>query len=268
MLDYIMLSQKFYLNRSFDASKINWEAYQDDKLSSLHAEVIKMNTVIEYASLPAALSMLKEIPENDLDLHSFIAKWVHDEHKHAFILKEYSRRFLPEGEASLHEFEEVTIKFSDSPMSVAEMMALHMCTELSVIRWYRKMADWHEEPLIKEIYKSLVLDEANHAGAFKAFLKKYYTKDDTKSILTIFQLFMNSRYFISIKAASTLDIDKKSVHSRLPNPELFDHFLQNVLKFNEQDQAKLQRTILRIASNLTGHEMNTPSDLKQYRKSL
>jgi hypothetical protein len=262
-----MLSQNFYLNRSFDASKIDWDSYQQTELSQINAEVIKMNTVIEYASLPAAMSMFKEIPE-DLDLHSFIAKWVHDEHKHAYILKEYSKRFIPNHEATLHDFEEVAIPFSDSPMSVAEMMALHLCTELSVIRWYRKMADWHTEPLIKYIYKNLVLDEANHAGAFKSFMKKYYTKENEKGILTIFQLFMTKRFFISIKAASTLDIDKKSVHSRLPDPELFDHFLNDVLEFNEQDQNKLQKSILRIASKLVGVEFETVADLKRYRKTL
>ena len=262
-----MLSQKFYLNKSFDVSKIEWDSYQPDKLTELQSEVIKMNTVIEYASLPAALSMFREIPE-DLDLRSFIAKWVHDEHKHAFVLKQYSSKFIPNHEATLHDFEEVAIPFSDSPMTIAEMMALHMCTELSVIRWYRKMADYHTEPLIKNIYKNLVLDEANHAGAFKQFMKKYHTKENEKGILAIFQLFMTKRFFISIKAASTLDIDKKSVHSRLPNPELFDHFLNNILQFNEKDQAKLQNSILRIASNLVGKELNTLNELKSYRKSL
>jgi hypothetical protein len=262
-----MLSQKFYLNKSFDVSKIEWDSYQPDKLTELQSEVIKMNTVIEYASLPAALSMFREIPE-DLDLRSFIAKWVHDEHKHAFVLKQYSSKFIPNHEATLHDFEEVAIPFSDSPMTIAEMMALHMCTELSVIRWYRKMADYHTEPLIKNIYKNLVLDEANHAGAFKQFMKKYHTKENEKGILAIFQLFMTKRFFISIKAASTLDIDKKSVHSRLPDPELFDHFLNNILQFNEKDQAKLQNSILRIASNLVGKELNTLNELKAYRKSL
>ena len=262
-----MISQKFYLNKSFDVSKIEWDSYQPDKLTELQSEVIKMNTVIEYASLPAALSMFREIPE-DLDLRSFIAKWVHDEHKHAFVLKQYSSKFIPNHEATLHDFEEVSIPFSDSPMTVAEMMALHMCTELSVIRWYRKMADYHTEPLIKNIYKNLVLDEANHAGAFKQFMKKYHTKENEKGILAIFQMFMTKRFFISIKAASTLDIDKKSVHSRLPDPELFDHFLNNILQFNEKDQAKLQNSILRIASNLVGKELNTLNELKAYRKSL
>lgn len=262
-----MISQKFYLNKSFDVSKIEWDSYQPDKLTELQSEVIKMNTVIEYASLPAALSMFREIPE-DLDLRSFIAKWVHDEHKHAFVLKQYSSKFIPNHEATLHDFEEVSIPFSDSPMTIAEMMALHMCTELSVIRWYRKMADYHTEPLIKNIYKNLVLDEANHAGAFKQFMKKYHTKENEKGILAIFQMFMTKRFFISIKAASTLDIDKKSVHSRLPDPELFDHFLNNILQFNEKDQAKLQNSILRIASNLVGKELNTLNELKAYRKSL
>ena len=262
-----MLSQKFYQNRSFDASKIDWDSYQKTELSQINAEVVKMNTVIEYASLPAAISMLNEIPD-DLDLRSFIIKWVHDEHKHAYILKEYCSRFIPDQEATLHDFEEVTIPFSDSPMSVAEMMALHMCTELSVIRWYRKMADWHTEPLIKNIYKNLVIDEANHAAAFKCFMKKYYTKENEKSVLAIFQLFMTKRFFISIKASSTLDIDKKSVHSRLPNPELFDHFLNDILQFNEQDQKRLQNNILRIASNLVGKELTSANELKAYRKSL
>jgi hypothetical protein len=79
---------------------------------------------------------------------------------------------------------------------------------------------------------------------------------------------MTKRFFISIKAASTLDIDKKSVHSRLPDPELFDNFLNNILQFNEKDQAKLQNSILRIASNLVGKELNTLNELKAYRKSL
>jgi hypothetical protein len=99
-------------------------------------------------------------------------------------------------------------------------------------------------------------------------MKKYYTKENEKGILTIFQMFMTKRFFISIKAASTLDIDKKSVHSRLPDPELFDHFLNDVIQFNEHDQNKLQKSILRIASKLVGVEFETVADLKRYRKTL
>jgi hypothetical protein len=79
---------------------------------------------------------------------------------------------------------------------------------------------------------------------------------------------MTRKFFISIKAASTLDIDKKSVHSRLPNPELFDHFLNNILQFDEKDQARLQKSILRIASNLVGKELTSANELKSYRKTL
>lgn len=263
-----MISKDFYLSRSLNASNIDWDSYKEGSLSDMHAEVIKMNAVIEYASLPAALSMLKETPEDDLDLQSFIIKWANDEHKHAFILQEYSNRFIPSAEATLREFEEVSIRFSDSPMTIAETMALHMCTELSAIRWYRKMSEWHTEPLIKNIYKNLVLDEANHAGMFKAFMNKYYTKENEKGVLAVFQLFMGSRFFISIKAASTLEIEKKTVHSRLPNPELFDTFLEDILKFDQNDHRKLQQTILKVASNLTGQQLTTPLELKQYRKSL
>ncbi len=263
-----MISEKFYLKKSFDASKINWKNYKPNILSDMHEGIIRMNAAVEYVSLPAGISLIKQIPQNDIDLHSFIVKWIHDEHKHAFVLKEYASRFLPKAEVTVEEFEEVAIPFSDSPLSIAETMALHMCSELSVISWYQKMAEWHEEPLIKEIYQNFIIDESNHAIAFKQFMKKYYTEENKKGVLAIFQLFLTKKYFISVKMASTLDIEKKSVLSRLPNPYLFDHLFENILRFNEKDQIKIENNILKIASNLCGQNFKNKEELKIYRKSL
>jgi hypothetical protein len=88
-----MFSQKFYLNNSFDISKIKWDSYQEGKLSQIHSKVIKMNVATEFAALPATVSILKQIPESQQDLRSSIIKWVHDENKHAYILNEYANRF-------------------------------------------------------------------------------------------------------------------------------------------------------------------------------
>jgi rubrerythrin len=263
-----MISQKFYLNKSFDVSKIEWDSYQPDKLSELQAEVIKMNTAVEYAALPASLSILKNIPETDQDLRSSIIKWAYDENKHAYVLNEYSRKFIPEGLITPYEFEQVGIDFSDSQVSIAGALTLHMCTELSTIRWYKKMITWHTEPLIKSIYEQLIVDESNHANMFKKFLILYCNKTNIKEVLTIFQLFLTKSYFISIKMASTTTIDKQSIYSRLPNPKLFDYFLNDVLRYDNIDQSKLHCSLLKIASEISGTHFNNVSDLKSYRKSL
>jgi len=263
-----MFSQKFYLHNNFDISKIDWDSYQKGKLSQIHSKVIKMNAAVEYAALPATVSILKYIPDSQQDLRSSIIKWVHDENKHAYALNEYANRFIPDAILIDAQFEEIGIDFSDSEVSVVASLALHLCTELSTIRWYKKMVEWHEEPLIKSIYKTLMIDEANHANMFKHFLKELTTKETLKEVLTVFQLFMTKKHFISIKMASTTDIDKQTIHSRLPEPELFDHFLNDILNYNGDDIDKLHKTLLKIASEISDKELNSINELKLFRKTL
>ena len=42
---------------------------------------------------------------------------------------------------------------------------LHFCGEVRLNHWYRRAAEWHTEPVIKAIYKTVAQDEARHAGA-------------------------------------------------------------------------------------------------------
>jgi hypothetical protein len=263
-----MFSQKFYLNNNFDISKINWDIYQEGKLSQIHSKVIKMNVATEFAALPATVSILKQIPESQQDLRSSIIKWVHDENKHAYILNEYANRFITNGVLLDAEFNEIGIDFSEEDFSVAASLALHMCTELSTIRWYTKMIDWFEEPLIKSMYKSLLVDESNHASMFKHFLKELTTKENLKEVLTVFHLFMIKKHFISIKMISSSNIEKQTIQSRLPDPELFDVFLNDILKYNDDDIKLLHDKLLSIASEISGVQLLTVNDLKRFRKTL
>jgi len=262
-----MFSQKFYLNNSFDISRINWDSYQEGKLSHIHSKVIKMSTAVEFAALPATVSILKQIPESQHDLRSSIIKWVHDENKHAYVLNEYANRFTSDLLLDA-EFEEIGIDFTESELCVPASLALHMCTELSTIRWYSKMIDWFEEPLIKSLYKSLIVDESNHANMFKHFVKQLTTKENIKEVFTVFQMFMTKRHFISIKMVSSTNIEKKTIQSRLPDPELFDIFLNDILKYNDEDIKSLHDKLLSIASEISGVELLTVNDLKQFRKAL
>jgi rubrerythrin len=233
----------------------------------MHSKVIKMNVAVEYAALPATIAILKDIPQEQHDLRSSIIKWVHDENKHAYILNEYSSRFLKQDMVDI-EFEQIAIDFSPAMVSVPASLTMHLCTELTTIRWYKKMIEWHEEPLIKSIYKNILIDEANHANMFRKFLKQNITKETMKEVLGIFQLFMTKKHFISIKLASTTTIDKQTIHSRLPEPELFDHFLNNILNYNEQDIERLNKSLLKIASEISDQQFDTINDLKVHRKTL
>jgi rubrerythrin len=256
------------MNKNCVPADIDWNLYEPNKLSKLNGDVIKMASAIEFSSLPSGAQLLRMIPEDDIDLQSFIVKWVHDENKHSYILREYCARNLPDSEILVEELKDVSEDMGSLETSIGEILVAHMCTELSTIRWYTKMCSWFEEPLMIDILKRIMVDESNHALGFKLFLKKHINKDNIKSIVSTIQMFMLKDNFISIKIPTSPNLQKSTIISRLPEPELFNYFIDHVLKFGDEDKAKLNKTLLKVASELFDQKFEDVSDLSKFRKSL
>jgi rubrerythrin len=53
---------------------------------------------------------------------------------------------------------------------------LHFCGEIRLNHWYRRAAEWHDEPVIKAIYETLARDEARHGGAYLRYMKRALNK--------------------------------------------------------------------------------------------
>jgi hypothetical protein len=260
-----MLSQDFYLSGGFDPSTIDWSSYEPNHLTPEQEEVTKMSALIEYAALPSTLSMLKDIPEDNQQLRSIIIRWAYDETKHSYIFNEYCRRFIPNHTATEYEYKEIGKDFDNVPMSVPAILTMHMCGEISTIRWYKKMHSWHTEPLMQKLLSEVSKDEAKHANYFKKYLIENLKPEEVKDVLAAFQLYLSKRVFLTIKLAST---GNSSIESRLPNPSLFDKFFKEIISYSDEDQQTLHKKLLNIASQIVGVKFNTVKELKDYRKSL
>src|SRR4030095_3084195 len=149
---------------------IPWDSFDASMLTDEQATTIKMNAITEWAALPATEMFLRD-SRDDSVFCAFMSVWFFEEQKHSLVLMEYLRRFRPElvpTEEELH-----AIRFEFDPAPPLETLMLHFCGEIRLNHWYRRAAEWHSEPVIKHIYRTLSQDEARHGGAYLRYMKKY-----------------------------------------------------------------------------------------------
>ena len=51
------------------------------------------------------------------------------------------------------------------------------CREVRLAQWYKCVAEWHTEPMIKFIYETISCDEGRHGGAYLQYMKRAPAKD-------------------------------------------------------------------------------------------
>ncbi|KDE00483.1 P-aminobenzoate N-oxygenase AurF domain protein [Bordetella bronchiseptica SBL-F6116] len=151
------------------ASDIPWDDFDGSKLSDEQAHTIKMNAITEWAALPATEMFLRD-NRGDSDFCAFMSVWFFEEQKHSLVLIEYLRRFRPELMPTEEELHKVRFEFDPAPE--LETLMLHFCGEIRLNHWYRCAADWHTEPVIKAIYRTVAKDEARHAGAYLQYMRR------------------------------------------------------------------------------------------------
>ena len=148
---------------------IPWDRFDASLLSDEQAQTIKMNAITEWAALPATEMFLRD-NRGDSDFSAFMSVWFFEEQKHSLVLMEYLRRFRPELVPTEEELHAVRFEFDPAP--ALETLMLHFCGEIRLNHWYRRAAEWHSEPVIKQIYETLAKDEARHGGAYLRYMKR------------------------------------------------------------------------------------------------
>ena len=151
------------------AHDIPWGDFDRSKLSDEQAQTIKMNAITEWAALPATEMFLRD-NRGDSDFCAFMSVWFFEEQKHSLVLIEYLRRFCPDLVPTEEELHNVRFEFDAAPE--LETLMLHFCGEIRLNHWYRRAAEWHTEPVIKAIYKTVAQDEARHAGAYLQYMRR------------------------------------------------------------------------------------------------
>ncbi|MBM3376699.1 MAG: ferritin-like domain-containing protein [Betaproteobacteria bacterium] len=252
---------------------IPWQRFDAAKLSDEQALTIKMNAITEWAALPATEMFLRD-NRHDSDFSAFMSVWFYEEQKHSLVLMEYLRRFKPAflpTEAELH-----AVRFEFDPAPALETLMLHFCGEIRLNHWYRCAADWHTEPVIKEIYQTIAKDEARHGGAYLRYMKKALDQvgDSARSAFAKIGVLMASANRTAKALHPTnLHVNQAlfpndTVQSRLPEPGWLERWLDEQIQFNSDWETRVVDRILHNLSLLFDQSFSSVQELNRYRRSL
>ncbi|CAM8660393.1 hypothetical protein MCEMSEM47_02172 [Burkholderiales bacterium] len=252
---------------------IDWARFDPSQLSDEQARTIKMNAITEWAALPATEMFLRD-NRSDSDFCAFMSVWFYEEQKHSLVLMEYLRRFAPQHvptEAELH-----AVRFEFDPAPALETLMLHFCGEIRLNHWYRCAAEWHTEPVIKQIYETIAKDEARHGGAYLRYMKKALATvgDSARAAFAKIGVLMASAGRTQQALHPTnLHVNESlfpndTVQSRLPEPGWLETWLDRQIQFNSDWEKKVSERILHNLSLLFDRSFGNVQELNRFRKEL
>jgi len=252
---------------------IDWAAFDATKLSDEQARTIKMNAITEWAALPATEMFLRD-NRHDSDFCAFMSVWFYEEQKHALVLIEYLRRFRPELVPTEEELHAVRFEFDPAPP--LETLMLHFCGEIRLNHWYRCAAQWHTEPVIRQIYDTISRDEARHGGAYLKYMKRAIARDGDQArgaFAKIGLLMASARRSPKALHPTNLHVNRSlfpndTVQSRLPEPGWLERWLDEQIRFDAAWEGKVVDRILHNLSLLLGRPLRNAQDLNRYRKEI
>lgn len=259
------------------ATDIPWDDFDRSKLTDEQAQTIKMNAITEWAALPATEMFLRD-NRDDSDFSAFMSVWFFEEQKHSLVLIEYLRRFCPDLVPTEEELHKVRFEFDPAP--AMETLMLHFCGEVRLNHWYRRAAQWHTEPVIQAIYRTISRDEARHAGAYLQYMRRALhdlgqrTSDTARlAFAKIGVLMASANRTQQALHPTNLHVNKDlfpndTVQSRLPEPDWLEEWLDTQICFDLEWEQKVSSRILHIMSKLMDRSFETVKDLNRYRKEL
>lgn len=257
---------------------ISWDQFDARLLTDEQAHTIKMNAITEWSALPAVEMFLRD-NRCDSDFSAFMSIWFFEEQKHSLVLMEYLRRFRPAFLPTEQELDNVRFSFDSAP--ALETLMLHFCGEVRLNHWYRCASEWHQEPVIKQIYKTISQDEARHAGAYLSYMQKAlrdaqteHEKDKVRAAFAKIGVLMASSKRIEKPLHPTnLHVNQAlfpndTVQSQLPDPDWLKHWLSEQIQFDFVWEKKVIDRILHNLSLLFGCTFHSVQELNRYRKEV
>jgi hypothetical protein len=254
------------------ANDIPWSTFVPSQLSERQAHGIKMNAILEWSAMPTAEMFLRD-NQDDSDFAAFISIWFFEEQKHSLTLLEYLRRFAPEYLPTQAELS--AVRFTFDPASALESLALHFCGEVRLNQWYRCAREYHTEPVIRHIYRTLAADEARHAQAYYAYMSKALStsRAAAANAFTKIGVLMTNARLNKAMHPTNLHVNKSlypndTVNGRLPDPEWLPAWLDGEIRFDQAWETRVEQGILGNLSSLFSTTLTNARDLRRLRDSL
>jgi hypothetical protein len=153
---------------------------------------------------------------------------------------------------------------------------LHFCGEVRLTQWYRRAAEWHQEPVLRHLYDLISKDEARHGGAYLKYMHRALERRPDQARAA----FAKMGFLMASSGRSGRPLHPTNLHvarrfypndtiqSRLPDPGWLERWLDTQIDFDRDCEQRVVGAILRNLSILLSEEFEDLRALNRYRKSL
>lgn len=168
---YDTLFNKYERIRWNLGTDIDWDGIRQDKLTPFQKDTLRLICMTELGALFATEAFIRDF-YNDIDFSCFVSIWYYEEMKHCLVLK----RYLSEIGIEINEDELQHLRMTIPPGDRETILMIHFLSEHRLAMWYRGIAEWLEEPVIKDIFYRIANDELRHANGYFEYMKKDLAK--------------------------------------------------------------------------------------------
>lgn len=237
---------------------IDWEAINPNLISIEQKELIRNICMTELGSLFALEAFLRDFYD-DIDFSCFLSVWYYEEMKHFLVLK----RYLSYLDITISETELQYLRMSIPQSNQENILMIHFLSEHRLGSWYQEISNWLEEPVGKEIFKFIAIDEFRHGQSYFDFIQKdlVHRPERLLKYMRTALFMLNPKAPIDIHAVTLT-----KTTDRLNDPD-YIVFIEDSLVSPEKKQVRLGR-LYSLLSLLAGQNISDYGRLFQLVKEL
>ncbi len=237
-----------------------------ERVSAETLSFVRVNALMELSSLYATRMFLRDFRQ-DTEFCQFMSIWYFEEMRHYLVLAEYLKQFGLEPQPE--ELPALDTELKEAPWPPT--LAMHWCGELRLGIWYLRWAESvdDEDPVLAGIFRTIAEDEYRHAQCYEEFMQRALERQPE-----VLLDFLNTAKWMLVnpqgdKHPTTFaeaSVDGLAVSDHIDGYESFLRRVQD--NVTAEDEARLERRILKTLSRLAGRELSGRADLVRLTREL
>lgn len=170
----------------FDTTRWDWREVdlsqiRRELLTEAEIDILQESAIIEFGTLPGAHNFLREWAD-EYSFSSWALAWGAEEARHSLVQCRYLHEIGIEVRAKHAMYKREPYPMGDNR---AATLMMNIISESRAAEYYKTLARFTREPVLRKVWRLLGRDESRHARAFFVFCKELVNENEENAIAAV-----------------------------------------------------------------------------------